>query len=57
MAAHLALGRTLAESAELAQQYVAGAIQRAMDELESLADGKKVEYWRAIIGEQFPATL
>jgi hydroxymethylpyrimidine/phosphomethylpyrimidine kinase len=30
VAAHLALGRTLAESAELAQQYVAAAIQRAI---------------------------
>ena len=30
VAAHLALGRTLEEAAELAQQYVAGAIQRSL---------------------------
>jgi hydroxymethylpyrimidine/phosphomethylpyrimidine kinase len=30
VAAHLALGRTLAEAAELAQQYVAGAIRRSI---------------------------
>ena len=42
-------------AAQVADRF--GAIQRAMVELESLADGKKVEYWRAIIGEQFPANL